>query len=151
MQVYELAIGKGGVKFKEAVPKDASRDDEPQGNMKKDADGFPILASGTTMAIAPGHARIRSENKAIGWFVEMLSGQLQAPVLDVTGLRGNYDFVLSWAFSEKDSAAGADILEAYTPALLTAVETQLGLTLRQKKGSGEVLVVDHMDKVPSEN
>jgi uncharacterized protein (TIGR03435 family) len=81
----------------------------------------------------------------------MLSGQLQAPVMDATGLRGNYDFVVSWAFSENNGAAAADILEAYTPALLTAAETQLGLTLRQKKGQGEVLVVDHMEKVPTEN
>jgi uncharacterized protein (TIGR03435 family) len=151
MQVYGLEIGKGGVKFKEAVPKEPTQDGEPQGKIKRDGDGFPILAAGTTMAIMQGHARIRSENKAIGWFVEMLSGQLQAPVLDATGLRGNYDFVLSWAYSEKDSAGAADILEAYTPALLTAVETQLGLTLRLKKGQGEVLVVDHMEKVPREN
>jgi len=133
MQVYELAIAKGGVKFKEAVLKDAPHADEPQGKMKQDSDGFPVLAAGTTMAIMPGHARIRSENKALGWFAEMLSGQLQAPVLDATGLRGNYDFVVSWAFSENNSAGGADLMEAYTPALLTAVKPNLGLRCVKRK------------------
>ena len=37
------------------------------------------------------------------------------------------------------------------PDLLTAVQEQLGLRLERKKGLVEVLVVDHAEKVPTEN
>jgi uncharacterized protein (TIGR03435 family) len=160
MQVYELTVGKNGPKFKEAVPKDAPHDDDPPpAKLKRDSDGFPILTPGMSMAMIPGRARVRSENQPIEWFTEMLSVQLQCPVLDATGLKANYDFTLSWAFEDRSSASPPDIggappaaeLESYIPSLITAVESQLGLKLQQRKGQAEVLVVDHMEKVPTEN
>jgi uncharacterized protein (TIGR03435 family) len=159
MQVYELTVAKNGPKFKEAVPKDAPQDDGPPQRLQRDSDGFPILAAGTTMAAIPGHARMQSANQPIAWFIEMLSGQLQGPVVDATGLKGKYDFVLSWAYADRGSssaepAAGAPPaaeLEEYRPALLTAIQSQLGLKLREKKGLAEVLVVDHIEKAPTGN
>jgi uncharacterized protein (TIGR03435 family) len=121
-----------------------------------DKDGFPILKGGTTLAVVPGHARIRSDNQTMGWFAQMLSGQMQYPVTDATGLKGKYDFVVSWAFGENNSssAAGGVVLAAedtYHPALIEAVQSQLGLKLEKKKGKAEVLVVDHIDKTPTGN
>ena len=37
------------------------------------------------------------------------------------------------------------------PTLIHAVRDQLGLELISKKGHGDIVVVDHMAKVPSEN
>jgi uncharacterized protein (TIGR03435 family) len=133
------------------VPKDAPQPDGPPGKPKRDADGFPVLAPGVTMAMVPGHARLQSENRPLSWFTNMISAQLHGPVIDSTGLKGNYDFVLSWAFAENNNSGAADIPQPYESALLSAVEEQLGLKLQRKKGQVEMLVVDHMEKVPTEN
>jgi uncharacterized protein (TIGR03435 family) len=150
MSVYELGVAKNGPKFAESTPKDAPKVDGPMAKLERDRDGFPILPAGTTMAVVPGHARIRSDNQTIAWFVRMLSGQLQGPVIDATGLKSKYDFVLSWSF-EDNNAAGGSPLDTYRPALLSAVRSDLGLKLDQKKGQVEVVVVDHLEKVPTEN
>ena len=105
------------------------------------------------MAVMPGHARIRSENQTMAWLARMLSGQLQGPVIDATGLPAKYDFVVSWAYGENNAASGEPgaMLDPYRPALMRALESQLGLRLVQKKGQGDVLAIDHMEKVPTEN
>ena len=64
---------------------------------------------------------------------------------DATGLKANYDFLLSWSFEENDGPG------AYGAALINAVQSQLGLKLQQKKGEAEVLVVDRTEKQPSAN
>jgi uncharacterized protein (TIGR03435 family) len=151
MQVYELTVAKNGPKFHEGVSKDAPQDEGPSGRLQRDGDGFPILPPGTTMAIASGHARLRSDNQTMAWFVEMLSGQLSSPVIDATDLKGKYDFVVSWAFGGSNSSGSPDLLDPPGPALIAAVQAQLGLKLEQKKGRAEVLVVDHIEKVPTEN
>ena len=152
MRVYDLTVAKSGPKFKEAVPKDQPQGDEPAGKLKRDDDGFPILTPGMTMAAIPGHARMRSDNQPVTWLTEMLSGQLQCPVIDSTGLKGKYDFMVSWAWEESHGGdASAAEVNPYLPSLIDAVQTQLGLKLEQKNGQAEVLVVDHMEKVPTGN
>jgi uncharacterized protein (TIGR03435 family) len=47
---------------------------------------------------------------------ENLSGELQTPVIDATGLTAKYDSQLSWSFDENNSARG----EGYRPALSRA-------------------------------
>jgi uncharacterized protein (TIGR03435 family) len=37
------------------------------------------------------------------------------------------------------------------PNLVTAVQEQLGLKLESKKGPLDLIVIDHMEKVPTEN
>jgi uncharacterized protein (TIGR03435 family) len=37
------------------------------------------------------------------------------------------------------------------PTLLQAIQSQLGVKLEQKKTPVEILVVDHVEKVPTEN
>ena len=150
MTVYELSLAKNAPQFQESAPEDAPKADGPAGRLERDRDGFPILSGGMTMAIVHGHARIRSDHQTMEWFARMLSGQLQGPVVDATGLKGKYDFVLSWSF-EDNNAAGGSQLDTYRPALLSAVRSDLGLKLDQKKGRVEVVVVDHIEKVPTGN
>ena len=38
-----------------------------------------------------------------------------------------------------------------SPDLFTALQEQLGLKLEQRKGPVELLVIDHLEKVPIEN
>jgi uncharacterized protein (TIGR03435 family) len=154
MPVYELTVAKNGPKFKESVPKDAPQDDASPGKLKTDGEGYPVLAPGMTMAMLPGHARLRSENQTMEWFADMLSHQVGGPIIDATGLKGKYDFVLSWVLEERSAARGGmpdAASEPTGPTLLSAIQSQLGLKLDAKKGLVEVLVVDHIEKVPTEN
>jgi uncharacterized protein (TIGR03435 family) len=85
---------------------------------------------------------------------------LGRPVVDATGLKGQYDVDLKWIrdrlLSEKDKAeieeqVGKLLEPGSGPRLVRAVQDQLGLRLNSKKGSGEIVVVDHIEKVPSGN
>jgi len=157
-EVYELSVAKNGPKFREAVPPaEVAPVREEPAPVKRDADGFPILGPRMSMAVVPGYARLRSENQPISWFAEMLSAQLRGPVIDLTNLTGKYDFVVSWAFGEQTAAsapgeaAPAARVDHYRPALIHAVQSQLGLKLERRTGSVDVLIVDHAEKTPTAN
>ncbi len=67
-------------------------------------------------------------------------------VVDMTGLTGKYDFDLEYV-----GPALEDHPEVAGPTLLAALEGQLGLRLEQKKTALDALVIDHAEKVPTEN
>lgn len=79
---------------------------------------------------------------------------MDRPVLDRTGLKGNFDFTLDWE-SEPDepsnSGTGFIASRMHTgPSMFRAIEDQLGLKLEPAKGPIEVLVIDHVEQ-PSGN
>ena len=172
--VYELLVAKGGLKMQESVevpppgsdaPPPPQLDPGPPRKLALGKDGFPDLPSGTSMAMMDGKARWRATKETTEKLASMLAAQLGQPVTDATGLKGKYDFTLSWAaepFSGGRGAAIASQLEGGSPlagmseseagpTLFSAIQSQLGLRLEQKKGSIEMLVVDHVEKVPTEN
>ncbi len=81
-------------------------------------------------------------------FSQDLSFLLMAPVTDVTGLKGRYDFTLSWV---GESLGRVGDLDDGGPTLFRAVQEQLGLGLDRKKGSADMLVIDRVEKNPTEN
>ena len=158
MQVYEMSVGRNGPKFRESAPREENAAaGPPPGPIQRDADGFPILGPGMTMAVVPGRARLRSHNQTMSWFADQLSGQLGGPVNDATALNGKYDFVLSWSFGEETAAIvpgespGASRVDAYRPALIHSVQSQLGLKLERKKAPVDILVVDRVERTPTAN
>ncbi len=77
-------------------------------------------------------------------FADYLSDRLGRPVLDQTKLDGAYAITLDWVpDSSEESAAG--------PSIFTALQQQLGLKLVATKGATTVLVIDHVEKAPTEN
>ncbi len=121
--------------------------DEPKfTDLKKDEEGFPLMIPGQTMyAMSMNHARLQGVGETMDHFASTLAGQLNAPVVDGTGLTGKYDFTLKWI----PGTLKADDDPGLT--LEGALPQQLGLTLRHTKGQVEVLVVDHVEKTPTEN
>jgi uncharacterized protein (TIGR03435 family) len=171
-QVYELVVAKGGLKIQESVepppaPADAPPTPTPESGPRKPLalapDGFPDIAPGG-MAMMRGVARWRPVRISMQGVASMLGGQLGQPVTDATGLKGKYDFTLSWITGGgggrgvaiagqpggESPLAGLDDSEA-GPTLLEAVQRQLGLKLEQKKGTIDMLVVDHVERVPTDN
>jgi uncharacterized protein (TIGR03435 family) len=126
------------------------------GPAKKDDDGFPILnyIHGTYMVGSNRSLRIRATQETMHSFVELLTANLGHPVTDATGLKGKYDFIVTFAFpgiAGRAAASPDGVPEAdANPDLIDALP-QIGLKLEQKKGMIDTLVVDHIEKTPSGN
>jgi uncharacterized protein (TIGR03435 family) len=60
-------------------------------------------------------------------------------VEDMTGLEGEYDFVLNWSPPLRDQAADA-------PTIFTALREQLGLRLKSGRGRGDVYVIEAAER-----
>jgi uncharacterized protein (TIGR03435 family) len=83
---------------------------------------------------------IESSGISMMAFVTWLPARAGRPVLDKTGLSGDYELLLKYSVSGADDA----------PALPTALREQLGLELRPMELPTEVLVIDYIER-PSEN
>lgn len=71
--------------------------------------------------------------------------KLGRPVVDMTGIKGTYDFTLKWS-SDVALADGQT-----GPSIFTALQEQLGLRLEARKTAFSIIVIDHMDKTPTGN
>jgi uncharacterized protein (TIGR03435 family) len=87
--------------------------------------------------------RIEAKNSNMDHFAEVLSRQMDLPVLNRTGLDGRFNLKLEWNPRITDPAAEG-------PSVFTAVQEQLGLRLRAQKTPVEMIVVEHADR-PSQN
>jgi len=80
-----------------------------------------------------------------------LSAWVGRPVLDRTGLKGGYDFDLSWTpdlppgFPEGGSING-QTADTPGPTIFAALEKQLGLKLEAQRGPVEGLAIDYVEK-----
>jgi uncharacterized protein (TIGR03435 family) len=86
---------------------------------------------------------VQSAGVEIKILASLLSRPLGHPVVDKTGLTGSYKLDLKFA--------PATATESDLPSIFTAVEEQLGLKLEAQKVPEEILVIDHIDKIPSDN
>jgi uncharacterized protein (TIGR03435 family) len=106
----------------------------------------PSKAERPTMQMGAGHLMMVKVTPV--QIAAMLSSVLGRPVLDKTGIGGEFDFTLD---SPDISMGRPQTQEALPgPSIFTAVQEQLGLTLRPSRGPIETLVVDHAEK-PQEN
>jgi uncharacterized protein (TIGR03435 family) len=106
-------------------------------------------------------------NLTIGELIDVLDMALDRPVFDNTGLKGTYEIELSYLVDETDpmiarmerlvgpmpSLRTPPEQEASTPVanIFQALQQTLGLKLAGKKGPVEMIVIDHANKVPTEN
>jgi uncharacterized protein (TIGR03435 family) len=141
LPVYALVVANGGIKMKE-VQMD------------------PIPSAGVPPAPGAHLPRItrtgKNEVTASAWpmsgMADWLSRSYEVgnrPVVDETGLKGNYDFVLRGV---PLSPPPPDDGSSQDPAvsLFTSLPEQLGLKLVPVKAPVEVLVIDHVEQ-PSPN
>jgi uncharacterized protein (TIGR03435 family) len=122
--VYGLVVGKNGVKFKEV----------------------PLGASHSSSR----NTHYTGQSIAMDQFATFLSMRMELPVLNATGLKGYYDLTLDWvpeSHSNKPETGAAP----EGPTLADAVADQLGLKLEHRKAPIDMLVVDNVDKLPTEN
>jgi uncharacterized protein (TIGR03435 family) len=156
MQIYDMTAGKDGPKFKEWVDEpplaDADRPRPGVGPRSVDI-RIPSNADAVLSFGAEGR-KARKSKETMDAFAAWLSSSLDRPVIDATGLTGTYKIMLDYVM-EQQYAPGRGPADppplAAGPTLLKAVESQLGLDLKSKKGMIDVLVIDHIEKTPTEN
>jgi uncharacterized protein (TIGR03435 family) len=116
-------------------------------------DGFPTLCGGL-LPLPHGQGRVAKYGASsvnLTFIANQLSimGQLGRPVVDQTGMSGNFDFTLEWSpESANPSTAEAELLPG--PPFKEAVAQQLGLKLVSQNGPADFLIVDHIER-PSGN
>ncbi len=146
LPVYSLVVGKSGPKlsqtcedgttrlarFTNAVASPPPSGDQSEGSTNAQRIPTAMMAGFSTC------------NQSMAQLADMLTRQLDRPVLDKTGLTGEYSVVLSWARETDPDRPGA------SPTIWTAIQEQLGLKLEPSRNSVEVLVIDHAEK-PSAN
>jgi uncharacterized protein (TIGR03435 family) len=132
MSAYVVLIAKEGHKLKEST------------------------TEGPSSLKPSGKFGANAERADLDEMAALISQPLQAPVINMTGLKGRFDF-------------SVDLTEYITPELLggkhegggpppdlisiaiSALQKQLGLKLESRKMPVEILVIDHAEKAPTEN
>ena len=82
-------------------------------------------------------------------FVEYLEWPADLPVVDMTALKGIYDITFDW--KPAVAADNSQSNDAIWDGLRAAVEAQLGLRIRNRRAQIEVLVIDHVERAPTDN
>ena len=142
------------------------------GRITMGKDGFPQLPAGVgrgglMMMGMNGRMRMSGSRQTMGQLAEMLSNRLSRPVTDMTELKANYDFTLDFApedgqammkgvpmpMQHPDGGTGPAAMPdgGSGPTIFSAVQEQLGLKLEARKGPVDMLIVDTLEKVPTEN
>lgn len=129
LPVYALIAGKTGPKLKlmdENLPAP-----------------FELYSNFSMAPAAPGGATELRGYGSLGQLSDFLTRVAERPVLDRTGIAGNFEFRLLCAV---DGFPGFDT----SPTVFDAVQSQLGLKLEARSSEIEITVVDHVEK-PTEN
>jgi len=156
--IYQLMVAKNGPKLTVSnanAPPPVSTPPQLPPNTKigVDKSGFPILPDGVgaMTRVTNGLVRMTARAQPISALTNNFEQRLERPVIDKTGLTRKYDFHLEYALEQRGGGAPVDGQDDPGPSLFSAVRDQLGLRLELKKGPMEVLIVDHVDRVPTEN
>jgi uncharacterized protein (TIGR03435 family) len=130
MPVYYLTVGKGGAKMP-VYPARNTGSANP--GLDPNLRGFPMMrGTAATSSLAAMMARV-----------------VNRPVIDETGLTERYSYFLSYA--PLTPQAGDHAPEFGPPDFFTAVQEQLGLKLQPGKDKVDVVIVDHIEQMPTEN
>jgi len=132
--VYVLGVAKKGLRMKEADP------------------------HGGLTARRPGE--LIGEGAPLASLVRMLGVVLSRPVIDQTGLKGTYDFMLEWTpdmgssgtakpgtpIALKAEEAGVNLPDSTGSSIFNAIQEQLGLQLESKKAPVETIVIERVER-----
>jgi uncharacterized protein (TIGR03435 family) len=157
--IYALIVGKNGPKLKpaEVSTGDAGANPErggiPRGGMSVQVDG--------------AGAHLTAPSATLSRLAEMISRFSERPIVDMTGIDGQYDFELVFSPENLRGARGpgggamsaapgghapptAESSEPGPGSIYDSVQ-RFGLKLDPRKAPMEVLLVDHIEKAATEN
>jgi uncharacterized protein (TIGR03435 family) len=192
MNTYVLLVGKNGPKLKVADPEPPADPNTPEGAQGPPArplnapvritmgkDGFPEMPKGMggrggrpMMMMMPGRAMMFCTRCPISSLADTLGNQLGKPVVDMTELKGEYEFKLAFEPDMGEMGRKGMMMagpppgrgpgggdgpispppnDEPAPPLLSAIQDQLGLRLESKKAPVDLIVIDHIEKVATDN
>ena len=149
--VYALVAARNGPKLTASGP---DADSRPAGNL--------------SVRMGPAGAQIESKKVTLPAFADLLSHFLDRPVIDKTEIQGLYDFTMDVAMEElargtgglARKAAAMSTNSGRTPdgasdggpggTIFQSIQ-KYGLNLEGRKASMDFLVIDHIEKTPTEN
>jgi uncharacterized protein (TIGR03435 family) len=125
---------------------------------------------GYALVVAPGGPKMRPTesptraavrlgsitggSSTIAQIVASAASALAKPVRDMTGLSGNYEVDLRFTLDDPAIAGAANTSADpgdRPPSIFTALQEQLGLRLEPRNFPIQIVVVDHVERVPTEN
>jgi uncharacterized protein (TIGR03435 family) len=166
--VYALLPGKGQLKLKEEPASPDDGKDEPKGGVNVQGGG-----SRAGVALNLGHGAsftfANDSFSATKMTMSQVAGNLERfagrPIIDMTGLKGRYDFTINFMPEDYRAmlirsaiAAGVSVppqalraLEGASDSALGDALEQVGLKLDARKAPLDVVVVDSATKTPAAN
>jgi uncharacterized protein (TIGR03435 family) len=127
MSAYVVTVGKNGHKLQESTSEGA-------------------------MDVKPAGLMIATVQRAdLDELASMLSQPLQAPVVNMTGLKGRYDFKVDMAPYITPEVTNAKSPMDLIGVGITAMQEQLGLKMESKRVPVDLVIIDRAEKSPIEN
>jgi uncharacterized protein (TIGR03435 family) len=161
--VYALVVGKNGIKLKESPPDPEIDAAGAKTNVNVDVAGG---RGGTTVNLGPGSYisyglnKLEGKQVPLSSLVDSISRFVDRPVVDMTNLTAKYDITLDYSIEELRNlvrTTGGDprVIPDVpgmdpTISIFGSLEA-VGLKLEPRKAPLDVLVVDHIEKTPTEN
>ncbi len=134
MSIYALTVDKGGAKM---TSHEAANGGEPWIDQKIE----------TIVRVS-----MKATSAPMDYFAFRLSQIMDRPVVNLTDLKGDYDFSLDYTrdlppgVPENFRLNGAPV-DTSGPTVFAAVKRQLGLELKAQRGPADIFVIDHIEKL----
>jgi uncharacterized protein (TIGR03435 family) len=182
--VYAMVVGKAGIKMKESEAAASPDGTAPDGSAPAGTAPNPAVTGSSSvsisqtkngavvsdgqgkqqkMSVSPDGKMMRLEASKISMaeLAEGLSPMSDHPIVDMTGLKGNYQVTLEISMQEimaaaraapggGDAGKPADAASDPGGSIFTAIQS-LGLKLEPRKTPLTMIVVDRVEKMPTEN
>jgi uncharacterized protein (TIGR03435 family) len=127
LSTYVLVVAKNGHKL------------EPT-----DVEGSPSFQT--------GKMNLTGKGATVGQLIEFLSREIHIPIIDQTGLTGRFNYFLDInAYVSDELRQSNGVPPEATGIIALAMQSQLGLKLEGKKAVVDMIMVDSVDRTPTEN
>jgi uncharacterized protein (TIGR03435 family) len=178
--VYALVAGRNGPRMKESAPDKHPTVPNPKTPITADYEsgdshvmatgkgnsGIAFISGGAggemKVSMANGLAHLEVSDMTIDGLAKILMPQFDRPVVNMTGLKGRYEFMIdvpanSYAtrsravVSPRGDSLSAPLQEDLSNSSIRASLAKLGLELDKRTAPVSVVVVDHVEKMPTDN
>ncbi len=141
---FALMLGVGGLKLPKPV------DTATNTNNNNDAAAASNFGTITIRRLADGSLRVTGEHATMALLAGNLTLQLGVPVVDLTNTAGGYNFAVELS---QDDLHLQNSTEGDAPSGISVFSSvrKLGLLLKAHKILLDFIVVDHAEKIPSDN
>ena len=127
----------------------------------REVPGFALVAAKSGFKLKPVEAgdhdtkhrvtgrveTLAAKNTSMEFLAGLLARYVGQPVADRTGIAGVYDFELRWSGDDPN----ADGIARDAPTIYTALQERLGLRLAPQKVPVDIVVIDRVERAPTDN